>query len=110
MSRKKITKTNSQGQPRKVFCLLLIIVFTCIFSYGYLIRDTILNIVARQNFETELSALSSKIISLETQYIKAKNAVTLESAQDMGFVAVSAPKYVTLKVAGPNLSLAGQRD
>lgn len=105
MFRQKVQKINNQESTKTLFCLFIMIIFVCLFSYGYLIRDTIVNIVSRQNIENQLSVLSSDIISLESQYIKVKNAVTLESAQNMGFVSVLAPKYVNREVKGPDLSL-----
>lgn len=55
--------------------------------------------------ESELSVLDSKVIQLEAEYIKAKNSITGELAQSLGFVEASDQKFVTRKVKNPGLSL-----
>jgi len=42
------------------------------FSYGYCVRGAIVNIVARESMEKDLSTLNSKVLDLESKYIKAK--------------------------------------
>lgn len=80
---------------RIIFWSLVGILCFSLFSYGYFIQRAIVNIVARQGLERDLALLSSKVANLEADYIKAKNAITLESAQSKGFVAISNQKFVT---------------
>jgi len=95
MFNKKNTISNNR-EPLKIWVWSLVSVFVfCIFSYIYLVQGAIVNIVARQNMETELSALNSKVVDLETQYMKAKKTITPELAQGLGFVVVSNQKFVT---------------
>ena len=101
-------KRINNSEPLKVWIWSLLGVFVfCLFSYVYLVRGAIVNIVARQNMETNLAVLSSKVSDLETQYIKAKNDVTPELAQSLGFIAVSDAnqKFVTRNTKASGLSV-----
>ncbi|MEI6190836.1 MAG: hypothetical protein WCP24_00525 [bacterium] len=111
MSNRKDKRINN-SEPLKVWIWSLLGVFVfCLFSYVYLVRGAIVNIVARQTMETNLAVLSSKVSDLETQYIKAKNNVTPELAQSLGFIAVSDAnqKFVTrdTKVSGLSVLTPG---
>jgi hypothetical protein len=95
-------------EPTKVWIWSLLGVFAfCFFSYGYCVRGAIVNIVNRQNMETELTSLSSRVISLESDYIKAKNEVTEEFAYQLGFISPEAnQKFVIRGTEALGLSLA----
>lgn len=106
MSYQREKRIDSNREPVKFWFWSLVVVFSfCLFSYGYLVRGAIVNIVARQNMESEILALNSNVIKLESEYIKLKNSITLELAQNMGFVNVSAQKFVTKAVKSPGLSV-----
>jgi len=102
--RKKIIKNNREPLKRWVWSLITIF-FVCIFSYGYFIREMTVNVVTRVAMESELSSLNSKVSNLESEYIKARNNITLEKAQSMGFVTVVNQKFVNKDVKNPGLSL-----
>lgn len=102
----KINKNINNGESLKVWFWTLVSVFVfCLFSYGFCVRGAIVNIVARQNMETELSALNTKVVNLEADYIKAKNNVTPELAVNMGFVTPANHKFITRNVKTQGLSL-----
>lgn len=104
MSNRK-RKNNNSIEPLKIWFWSLIGIFVfCLFSYGYCVRGAIVNIVTRQNMESELSLLDSKVIQLESEYIKVKNSITSELAQGLGFIEASNQKFVTRKVKNPGLS------
>lgn len=88
-------RINNQDKAKVFFWSLIIVICFSVFSYGYFVRTTIVNIVVRQNMEKELSLLSSKVLALESEYVKAKNNVTLETAENYGFVAVASQKFIT---------------
>ena len=90
---------------KKYVWLLLLVLLFGLFTYGYLVRGAIINIVDRQNMENNLSGLNSRILSLESEYLKLKNAVTPELAFDLGFVQATAKKFVAKDTKNPNLSL-----
>jgi hypothetical protein len=105
MSNKKQKRTDN-SEPNKVyFWSLLTLIALCVISYGFLFRGTLVNIVARQNMEGELQGLSSKVASLESEYIKTKNNITPELALNLGFIAVSNQKFVTKDTKTSGLSL-----
>jgi hypothetical protein len=99
-------KTINNSEPLKIwFWFLVVILFVSLFSYGYYVRSAIVNIVERQNIENSLADLSSRVLDLESEYIKVKNSITVELAQNMGFITSSNQKFVTKSVSGPGLSL-----
>ncbi len=93
-------------EPAKVWFWCLLVVFTIsLFSYGFLVQNSIVNVVNRQNMENEIAVLNSHIIELEAGYIKAKNAITPEIARDLGFKEAVNQKFVTRTVTYPSVSL-----
>ncbi len=99
-------KRIKNDQPAKVWFWLLSFVFLfAILSYGYCIRAAIVSVVVRQDMQSELSTLSTKVIDLEAKYIKIKSSITEELARELGFVPVKNQKFVTRKTAASNLSL-----
>lgn len=105
---KRRDKRTDNGQPSKVwFWALACLIIFCVFSYGFLFREIMVDIVARQNMDKNLSVLSSRVVSLESDYYKAKNAITPEMAASLGFIAVSGQKFVTRDANNPGLSLVG---
>jgi hypothetical protein len=99
-------KRINNREPGKICCWSLITMLSlCLFSYGYFVRGITVNIVTRQNMESDISSLSSRVLALESDYIKAKNSITGELASNMGFVPVSNQKFVQKQVNNPGLSL-----
>ena len=102
---KNIKIINNEESRQAWFWSFVFIFVFGLFLYGFLVRGAIVNIVARQDVESEISLLNSKILDLESEYIQIKNSITLEKAHDLGFVTVSAQKFVTRNVTNPGLSL-----
>lgn len=100
----KTISTNSEPLKKWVWSLSSILLL-CVISYGYFIRGMTVNIVTRVAMESELSTLNSKVSSLESEYIRAKNNVTMEKAQTIGFIAATNQKFVTKDVKTPGLSV-----
>lgn len=92
---RKENKINSTEQPKIFFWSIVVLIFIGLFSYGYLVRASIVNIVERQSSEKELIDLSSRVLNLESEYIKVKNTVTLDTARDLGFTSAASQKFVT---------------
>ncbi len=105
MKNKRNKRINNQ-EPLKIWIWsLTIILLLSVFSYGYFVRGTIVNIVARQNMESEFSVLSSKVLSLESEYIMIKDNINIELAHKLGFQSVINQKFVTRSIDNPSLSL-----
>jgi amino acid permease len=93
-------------EPLKIwFWSFVTVIIICVFSYGFLLRGSIVNIVERQNKENLISSLSSKVSDLEAEYLKSKNNITEDLALSMGFVSNEGQKFVVRSVATPGLSL-----
>ena len=105
MINKRNKRINNSEPTKKWFWSLVFVLVFCLFSYGYFVRGAIVNIVARQNMETQISTLNSKVLDLESTYIKAKNSITPELAQSLGFVALTNQKFVTKNTNDLGLSL-----
>ncbi len=101
---KKNKKINS-SQPKAYFWTLVIIFFFCLFSYGYMVQASIVNVVDRQAMEEEISLLNSNILDLEYAYIKSRNAINLDLASGLGFIPSNSQKFVTRNSGNLGLSL-----
>ncbi len=101
---KKNKKMNS-SQTKIYFWVLVSVFFFCLFSYGYMVQASIVNVVNRQAMEEEISLLNSNILDLECAYIKSKNSINLELATGLGFVPGDSQKFVTRNSSNLGLSL-----
>jgi hypothetical protein len=93
-------------EEKKVFWLIFSFSVFFIISYGFLLNNTMMNAVSKQNMEKKMLSLSSDVNSLEFQYLNIKNSITLGLAQSKGFVAVSSDKFATIHSAQKNISLS----
>lgn len=80
-----VEKVLQLNKEKAVFWTLISVLFLFVGFYMFFVRTTINNVVARQNFESEASALSLEIGSKEFEYITKRNAITLTLAYSMGF-------------------------
>lgn len=85
------------------FIVLATLLFT-FFSYIYLVNKTIMNVVAREKIENNISSLSTTIGTLEFKYITLKNAVTLDLAYTKGFEEATPTKFIARQSSGTSLS------
>ena len=105
MSKAK-AKIISNDEPLKVwFWSLTAVLILCLFSYSYLVRGVIVDVVARQNIEGQLSSLNTQVLNLESEYLNLENGLTLDKAQTLGFVAAPSQKFVMRNTDNPSLSL-----
>jgi len=87
--------TNMNNFSQKIVLILLPCVVCVFLMYGFLVRQTILNVVNRENVGKENSRMLSSISSLEAQYMTAKANVNLEVAYAQGFKNADAPTFIT---------------
>ncbi len=85
--------------------LLFTIVFSFV-SYIYLVNRTVLNVVAREEVETVLSTLGTKVSELEFKYISLKNVVTMQYAYDRGFTKIDEGRDVYFAVRSGSRDLS----
>jgi hypothetical protein len=95
------------NREKQIFWTLAGILLLCAGFYMYCINATIRNVVARQNFESEATALTLSIGKQEFQYITMRNRVTLDVARSLGFNEVLATTYISKKT-GTELSYASR--
>ncbi|OHA47237.1 MAG: hypothetical protein A2541_01835 [Candidatus Taylorbacteria bacterium RIFOXYD2_FULL_36_9] len=105
MLKKKEKRINNR-EPLKIWFWFFVGLFAfSLFSYGYFVRGAIVNIVTRQTMESDLASLNSRVLDLESQYLKVKNNITPELAQNLGFVTATNQKFVTKNTQTSGLSL-----
>lgn len=101
MSIKKNTYVNNLQLPKSLFWCFSIFFLITVFTYGYLVRSTIANIVDRKDYDQQVSVLTTKLTTLETEYIQLKNSITMESAKGFGFQAARTTKFVAKNILEP---------
>ncbi|MES3004617.1 MAG: hypothetical protein V4690_00725 [Patescibacteria group bacterium] len=95
MTEKILSKVSTLDKERVLFWAMLSLLVLCAGFYMYFINSTVYNTVARQNFETEASALALEIGKDEFSYIAKRNTITVDLAYTLGFKDVAVKKYVT---------------
>lgn len=90
-----MTEKIAQINTKKLFWILISIFALCAVFYIYAINVTVRNVVARENFENEISELNLSIGKLEFEYIAKRNAVTLPMAYAMGFQDVKDKTFIS---------------
>ena len=102
---KIIGKINRGYFEKTIFWGLVIPTIILSIFYAYFVKQTIINIVERENFEDEIVVLNSEIGKLEFDYIALKNEVDIDYAHSIGFVNVHEMKFASRAVPTKNLSL-----
>ncbi|MEN9649477.1 MAG: hypothetical protein RL094_444 [Candidatus Parcubacteria bacterium] len=87
---KSIEKTSAV-----IFWAQVGLIVAMISMYMYLVNKTVWNVVARQQAESSIVSLNSKLSDLEFQYITSKNNITLEMAQSLGYESTHNTVFVT---------------
>ena len=96
---------NIEYVEKKIFWTLFsLFVFLLVF-YGIEINNTITNAVSKQNMEKEMITLNSDINSMEFDYINAKNKITLDYANSLGYVSIPNDKFASISINNNSLSL-----
>jgi hypothetical protein len=92
---------------KKVFWSLLFLILLMSCTYGLLIGKIITNVVARQNIQKNLTALSSQVSNLEATYLTLQDSVNIDTAYAMGFKDVnnSDTQYITSNPSGQNIAM-----
>ncbi|AKM84178.1 TPA: hypothetical protein DCZ46_04115 [Candidatus Campbellbacteria bacterium] len=102
---KIIGKINRGYFEKTIFWSLVVPTVILSIFYAYFVKQTIINIVERENFEDEIVVLNSEIGKLEFDYIALKNEVNIDYAHSIGFVNVREMKFASRAIPTKNLSL-----
>lgn len=89
-----VEKVLQINRERTIFWSLIVAIFLTVAFYMFCVNATVHNIVLRENLESEASDLVLSISNQEFQYIKAKSAISMETAKTLGFREVSQKTYI----------------
>lgn len=82
---------------RLTFGIVWLLLLTLAILYGYFVNQTVVNIVDRTDTELAIENTRSNIGNLEAEFLREKNAITIEYAQSLGFIEFDEAKYVSKK-------------
>ncbi len=92
---------------RRAVTLLVALIVVSAFAYGFFLLEAVSHAASQAEARREIVALSSKVGSLQSQYLSATRALTPERARAMGFVS---PTHVAVVYATEHsLSLSANR-
>lgn len=80
---------------RMLFFALASILVVIFGFYAYLINKTIMNVVAREDVERNISELSSSIGELEFKYMTLRNGITIDLAYTKGFLDAEPSQFIS---------------
>lgn len=101
-----VEKIKNEIQDRRnIFWFLTIGIILSLGFYLYFLSNTVYTAVSRQQTEKSIAALENSLNTLESTYLKLKNAVTTELAQAKGFRDIVATKYISRTSLSKGLSL-----
>lgn len=78
-------------------------------TYVYFLCVSVVNVVMRQETDTEIASVGNEIAALESRYIEAQTQVTKEQALARGFGPASEKVYVTRTPANLVLGTKSER-
>ncbi len=92
---------------RRAVAALVAVIVVCAFAYGFFLLEAVSHAASQAEARREIVALSSKVGSLQSQYLSATKALTPERARALGFVS---PTQVAVVYATQQaLSLSANR-
>ncbi len=83
------------GFERRIFWSLVFVLVLSVIVYIYGISVSIMNVVLREELEHQAALTHSRVATLESEYLKAKESLDLANAVGAGFTPVSKKEYVT---------------
>jgi len=83
-----MTKTARLYKEKILVWLLAITIVSSFILYVFFVNGAVLNVVAREELESNFADLNSKVSELEFQYISLKNSITIDYAYERGFYQV----------------------
>jgi len=90
-----ISIPNNPSLERKIIISFSILVVFLGILYGYFVKQTILNVVMREEIIEEMGDLGSHVSNLEVKYIELKNKIDLEFTYALGYKEVESVKFVS---------------
>ena len=81
----KLIQEQIAKPSKNFFWILASISVMMVFGYFYSIIEITINVKENTVLGDKMSALSLEVSNLEHQYLQLKNAITLETAKNIGF-------------------------
>jgi hypothetical protein len=85
-----------EDRERQIFWAAFFMLAVLLVSYGFLMQRTILNAIAKEHMQENITALNTEVNTLEFQYLGMKNSITLDLAHARGFVAVAKDQFAAI--------------
>ena len=87
----QLKRTTNVAETRKRFFYLAILVLgLCVCAYLYMVSLTVVNIIERRTAENNIKGFSSRLGTLELEYLSATKNIDLDMAKSLGFKEPSA--------------------
>lgn len=80
-------------RERIVISLAAVAVFLA-GTYIFLVREAIVNVVARENMAKEIQADTTAVSALENQYFTLKSSITMDTATSLGFSLATVSAFI----------------
>jgi hypothetical protein len=80
-------------RERIVISLAMLVLFF-IGSYVFLVKEAIMNIVARETVAKQIQTDSTAVSSLENQYFTLKSSITMDTATSLGFAPTTVSAFI----------------
>lgn len=97
---------NFESKEKTIVWSVFILFVFLLISYGYLLNNTFMSAIKRQDLEKKIVSLNSKINSIEADYLEAKKSITLDLAISKGYILTKNQKYVSVAPVSSGLSMS----
>jgi len=90
---------------KRVIWTLAIFAIIIAISYGYFVKQAIVNVVLREEIGQNISDIEASVSSLEVKYIDLKNKINLDYAYSLGYREAEGIKFVSRNMLGKTLTI-----
>lgn len=90
---------------RTTNCLLIALIFAAALFYVYFANITIRTVTLMEKTKQEMRSLSVEVSEMESKRLSMENNISVARAEQMGFVEVSHPTFITNSTPKTTLSL-----
>ncbi|MEX0910393.1 MAG: hypothetical protein WDZ73_01420 [Candidatus Paceibacterota bacterium] len=97
MNYQTLTTANTD---KKVIAFLLVLIVASAIFYVYFINSSIFNVIARKEAEEMVTITETEISGLVSEYMRLSQAINLNLAQELSFVAIPTGSVVAVETSG----------
>lgn len=84
----RITRKTRTTTEQKLFWALVSTMVLFVALYVYFISSSVVNVVLHKEAQQEQAAISSRLATLESEYLARKNDIDLDLASSLGFIEI----------------------